>query len=221
MRFILLAFALIGVVFFVSNPQAFGMKKKFEFSVGGKVERNETGGANIDFSEIGRFGAEMFGFLKTEPDDSPSIIAPKAASSQSEAIQSSNESQILSSMNTSDLGTHAGQMAAISSALQAEPIATAKHMQTAMQACLTEASPPPLTNYFVGLVQVVSQTSQLPEAQQAESFAQYSAPLTQALKTWLQFLPEDQRAAHTLILETWAAQPQALVACNQTWLSER
>ncbi|NOR64348.1 MAG: hypothetical protein GQ535_17905 [Rhodobacteraceae bacterium] len=221
MRFILLAFALIGVAFYISNPQAFGGKKKFELSTGGQVTRNETGGANFDFAKIGEIGADMFDLFTTEPDDSAPTIVAAVAKSDIEATESHEGSQILSAIDTPDLSTYAGQMAAISSALQADPIASAAHMHTAMQACLTDKSPPQLTNYFVGLVQVVSQTSQLPEAQQAESFAQYSAPLTLALKTWLQILPEDQRVANTLVLQSWAAQPQALVACNQAWLSAR
>jgi hypothetical protein len=221
MRFILLAIALIGVAFYISNPQVFGVKKKFELSTGGHVTRNETGGANFDFAKIGDFGAEMFDLFTSEPDDSAPAIVAAVATTEAESPQSSEDSKILIAIDTPDLNSYTGQMTAISNALQADPIATAAHMQTAMQACLTDKSPPQLTNYFVGLVQVVSQTSQLPQAQQAEGFAQYSAPLTQALKTWLQILPEDQRAANTQVLQTWAAQPQALVACNQVWLSAR
>ncbi|HIP23557.1 MAG TPA: hypothetical protein EYG79_08210 [Rhodobacteraceae bacterium] len=219
MRFILLAFALIGVVFYISNPQAFGVKKKFEFSVGGQVTRNETGGANFDFSKIGDFGVEMYEKFTATPDDSDSGVVATAANVEAETTLGHSETQILSSISTPDLDTYTGQMAAISRALQAEPTATAAQMQTAMQACLTTESPEQLTNYFVGLVQVVAQTAQLPQAQQADSFKQYSAPLTQALRGWLQFLPEDQRVANTLVLQQWAAQPKALVACNLAWLS--
>ena len=218
MRFILLAFALIGVVFYISNPQAFGVKKKFEFSIDGHTTRNDTGGADFDFTKIGDFGMEMYEKFTDTPSDSDSGVVAAVASVEAETALGGDETQILSSINAPDLGTYMGQMAAISRALQAEPTATAAQMQTAMQACLTNESPEQLTNYFVGLVQVVAQTAQLPQAQQADSFKEYSAPLTQALRGWLQFLPEDQRVANTLILQQWAAQPKALVACNLAWL---
>ncbi len=221
MRFILLAFALIGIIFYITNPQAFGVKKKFELSTGGHVVRNETGGANFDFTIIGDFGASLLGKLTAAPDDSANSAPADVASIAAFAPAGNKKNLILSAISSPDVGTYQGQMAAISQALQADPTATAAEMQTAMQACLPDRAPPQMINYFVGLVQVVAQTSQLPQAQQADSFRKYSEPLTQTLKVWLQLLPEDQRAANTLVLQDWAARPKALVACNQTWLTVR
>jgi len=215
MRFIFLAIALLGAALFISSPQVFGNKKKFQLSDNGRVVRPEPNKTGFDFSKIGDFGVEMYKKFTTTHDDSGSIDT----TTEPETAIGSAESQVNNTQNAPDLSTYNGQVLAISLAMQNDLEAATSQMKIAMQACLTTQSPEQLTNYFVGLVQVVAETSQLPQAQQADNFRLKNAPLTQALAGWLRFMPEDQRAAHTLVLQNWAAQPKALVACNLAWLT--
>lgn len=218
MRFIILALALIGAALYISNPQAFGAKKKFQLSENGRVVSREPDRARFDFTKIGDFGVELYEKFIAAPDDSASTQAIEVARTKPALQTDPENSQVLSAVGTPESLTYEGQLAAISAALHENPEATAAQMQAATQACLSNQAPDPLANYFSGLVQVVAQTSQLPQAQQVESFKSLSAPLTQALKAWLQFLPEDQRAVNTAVLQDWAARPKDLVACHQAWL---
>ncbi|MBL1436587.1 MAG: hypothetical protein COB08_010365 [Rhodobacteraceae bacterium] len=219
MRFILLSIALFGLVLYISNPEAFGKKREFKLSVGGRIVREEPKGATIDFAKIGDFGVEMYESFFDSPDDSASNDTIVLAGNDQTSAPNGPETQILSAISAPDITTYSGQVSAISFAMHADPVGTTTQMQAAMKACLPHQYPEPLTNYFVGLVQVVSETAQLPLAEQTANFREESAPLTQALRAWLQFLPEDQRAENTLLLQDWAARPKDLVACHISWLS--
>lgn len=219
MRFILMSLALFGIVLYISNPEAFGKKREFKLSVGGRIVREEPKGATIDFTKIGIFGVEMYEKFFVTPDDSPSNAAVALAGNEQAGPENGAESQILSAIGNPDLATYSGQIAAISVAMQADSAATTTQMQAAMTSCLPNHAPEQLANYFVGLVQVVSETAQLPLAEQANNFSEQSAPLTQSLRAWLQFQPEDQRAENTRVMQDWAARPKDLVACHIGWLS--
>lgn len=226
MRFILIAIGLLGLALYISNPQSFGAKKKFELSTDGRVARNDKGKPEVDFGKVAEYGASLFEIVLGRAPDSPSdssapppATAPIiAATAETPAPEKPDNSRMLSAINAPDLSTREGQMLAITTALQADPAGTATLMQSAMQACMPENTPPQLVNYFTGIVQAVSQTAQLPTAQQAESFARTTEPLNTALKAWLKFMPEAQRSANTGILQYWAARPNDLIACNLPWL---
>jgi len=219
MRFIILALALIGVALYISNPQAFGVKQKFQLSENGRVMSRAPERPRFDFTIIGDLGVELYEKFTASPSDSASVNEVEIASGQDNTPLNGIESQTLSAIGSPDVTTYEGQLSAIATAMQNAPEATTTQMRAATRACLTAQAPEPLANYFAGLVQVVAQTAQLPQAQQVESFKAQSAALTQALRGWLQFMPEDQRAANTRILQDWAARPKDLVACHRAWLS--
>ncbi len=219
MRFILISIALFGLVLYISNPEAFGKKKKFEIVVGGRYVREEPKAATLDFEKIGIFGVEMYERFFASPDDSVSNEVIELAAIEPTVLLDATGTHILSAIDTPDIATYSGQVAAIWLAMQANAEATTTQMRAAMQVCLSNQAPEPLANYFAGLVQVVAEIEQLPQAQQADNFREKSAPLTQDLRVWLQLLPEDQRAANTLVLQDWAARPKDLVACHIGWLS--
>ncbi len=204
MRFILLAFALIGVALYLSNPQTFGISQGFQLSGGDRIARR---GAPLNFSKIGDFGAEMFDFFTDDPARDGLL---EMASNESEGTQAFSAVKVAPS--------YAAQLTAIAAALHSTPEATAAEMFSATQACLPAETPDPMINYFSGLVQVVAQTAQFPQAEQTAEFKRLSAPLTEALIAWLQFMPEEQRAAQTAVLQAWADRPEALVACHRAWL---
>jgi len=219
MRFIILAFALIGVALYISNPQAFGAKHKLKFSESGRTVNRERELPELDFAKISDFGVGLYEKFAGSPDNSDNTETVDLAIPDPAATSADIDMQVLSAVNRPDLTTYEGQLAAIALALQNDPMETAAQMRAATQACLPAQAPEPLTNYFSGLVQVVAQTAQLPQTQQVESFKAYSAPLTQALKGWLKFMPEEQRAINTTILQDWAARPKELVACHLAWLN--
>lgn len=204
MRFILLAFALIGVALYLSNPAAFGVYQGFQLSGGDRIARR---GAPLNFSKIGDFGTDVFDFFTDDPARDRLL---EMASNESEGTQAFSAVKVPPSYEV--------QLAAITAALHSAPETTAAEMFSATQACLPVQTPEPLVNYFSGLVQVVAQTAQFPQVEQTAEFQRLSAPLTQALIAWLQFMPEEQRAAQTAVLQTWADRPKALVACHQAWL---
>ncbi len=218
MRFIFLAFALFGVAFYVSNPQVFGSKRTFQTSENGRIVRNQTGGNNVDLAAIGEYGAELFNKFTKSADDS----APEGSATAQNSTQpaSQPDSQILSAIQTPDLSTYEGRLAAISVAMQNNPETTNTAMRSATTACLGAQTSPILANYFAELVQLVAQTSQLPSTAQAASFQPKSAALTALLKAWLASLPEAERAAATQELQNWAGRSADLVACHVAWLSE-
>jgi len=215
MRFILLALAMIGVVFYISNPQAFGAKKKFQLTGNGHVERNMTGGANVDFTKIADFGVDMFDRLSNTRDDSASL---ELASAEENTQNIATEAHILSARDGPDLNSYEGQLSAIAKALEEDHNRTSIYMKIATQACVANRPAHEITSYFVGLVQAVAHTAQLPQAQQGEGFRSESAALTQELTAWLKELPADERAANTLVLQEWAARSNELVACQLAWL---
>ncbi len=219
MRFILLAFALFIGALFISDPQAFGVPKKFQLSGNGRVVSHEPDRASFDLGKISEFGAGIYAKLTESQGDSRGENAGAAVESGNQASSSAADSQVLSAIEDTGISGYDQQLVAISNALHERPEATAALMQSATQACLSAEAPGPLVNYFSGLVQVVALTAQLPQTQQVESFKAQSAPLTQALKAWLKFMPDDQRAANTAILQDWAARPKDLVACHLTWLT--
>ena len=221
MRFIILALVLIGVALYISNPQAFGVKQKFQLSGNGGILSREPERPNFDFTKISEFGVKLYEKFTASPEDSASTETVELASAEPTPSATTANSQALSAIGGPDLATYDGQLAAIALALQNAPVDTAAQMRSATQACLATQAPEPLANYFSGLVQVIAQTTQLPQAQQVESFKAQSAPLTQALKAWLKFMPEEQRAANTAILQDWAARPKELVACHLAWLNAR
>ncbi len=218
MRYIILALALIGAALYISNPQAFGVKQKFQLSENGRVVSRAPERSRFDFTIIGDLGTELYEKFAASPSDSASAEGMDAASGQEDTALNGTETLTLSAIGTSDVATYEGQLSAIAAAMRNAPDATTAQMRAATQACLPAQAPEPLANYFTELVQVVAHTAQLPQAQQVESFKAQSAPLTQALKAWLKFMPEDQRAANTAILQDWAAQPKDLVACHLAWL---
>jgi hypothetical protein len=207
MRFILLAMALLGVVYYISNPQQFGLKHKIELSGNGRIAFAQPAGAHVDFSKISQYGANLLDSLALASGDS-------GAGGTATRV----DTRVMSAIEASALTVYKGRLAAISAALRSQPEATAAQMQAATKACLPAGAPPQLVNYFSGLVQVVALTSELPPEQQLASFNARSAPLTKAMKAWLAFMPDADREANTRILTEWAARPKALVACHQTWL---
>ncbi len=204
MRFILLAFALIGVALYLSNPATFGVYQGFQLSGGDRVVRR---GAPLNFSKIGDFGSEMFDFLT---DNLARDRLLEMARNESDATQAFSAVKVPPS--------YKAQLTAITAALHSAPETTAADMFSATQACLPAQTLEPMVNYFSGLVQVFAQTAQFPQAEQTAEFERLSAPLTQTLIAWLQFMPEEQRATQTEVLQAWADRPTELVACHQAWL---
>jgi len=206
MRFVLLAFVLIGVALFLANPRSFGVGYGVELSEGKSLARVTP---RLNLSKIGDFGAEM-------------VDVVIVASSRAAESYAASGNQVYRTVKQPP--TYPEQLRAIALALSVEPEETAVSMYDATEACLGESgieAAPQMVNYFSGLVQVVAITAELPEAEKAEQFVALSAPLTVSLKAWLQFMSESERAENALLLESWAAQPKALVACHLDWLNLR
>lgn len=235
MRFILLAFALLGVAFYISNPEVFGAKRNFQIAENGRVVPNQTGGANFDFAKIGEFGGEMFDMLLGSDTDSVESAASSAQNAATDGVTplietasatpaqtaiSETPPMMLSAIQTPDLGSYDGQLAAIARALQDDPMTASANMRAATVACLDAQAPAVLANYFVGIVQLIAETSQLPEAEQTANFTSKSQPLTELVKAWMASLPAAQRGQVTQELQNWAGRPTELVACHQPWLTK-
>lgn len=203
MRFVLLAFVMFGVALFLANPRNFGVGNGFELSEGKPVVGLTP---RLDISKIGDFGAEMV-----------DVVA--VASSRAAEAYAASGNQVYRTVQYPP--SYQAQLNGITLALTNKPEETAANMYNATKSCLEEGgavAPPHLVNYFSGLVQIVARTAALPEPEKAERFNALSGPLTDALKAWMMFTPEGQRAENETILADWAARPKALVACHLEWL---
>ncbi len=244
MRFILLAFALLAAIFYISNPQAFGVKQNFKVSGNGRVERNLTGGANVDFTKIGEFGANLFNdFMETGTDSVEDLqtnaqngglingalpngalpnerqsLARITATPTPQVQPETADTNILSAIKSSDLTSYDGRLTAIATAMSNDPVTTSAEMNIAMNACLNVETSTVLSSYFVGLVQLVAETSQLPAGQRADNLKVKSQPLNSLLNAWVSSLPKNERSATIQTLQNWAGKPTELVACHMEWL---
>lgn len=203
MRFVLLALVMLGAALYLADPRSFGVRKGFELS-GGKPVAGLS--PRLDISKIGDFGAEMV-----------DVVA--VASNRAAEAYAASGNQVYRTAKYPP--SYQAQLDGITLALTDAPEETAANMYDATKACLEEGgavASPQLVNYFSGLVQIVAQIAALPEEEKAERFNLLSGPLTDALKAWLMFTPEGQRAENEVILADWAARPKALVACHLEWL---
>jgi len=223
-RFILAALILLGLASYLANPELFGQKKKFSLSGTGNVRLEQRGvkGMEINWEAIGTEFAALILPGENEAPAPPPEVATAANMAVTPPPATPLEVDEISAQKIEvDLGSYEGQLQAISNAIQADPAQTEALMTSATRSCIPTEMPEVLSNYFVKLVALVAVTTQMPKEAQRAHFSAQNAELGATIKLWLFSQPADERAAAQSIMQNWASQPAALVACHLGWLEAR